>query len=64
MRQLIKHDFIGDENDKDVCNNFNSSWMMKLSQGEEVHLKVYINTLYADPNMPLIFTGNLLKLDD
>ena len=45
-------------------NNFSSSWMMKLSQGEEVNLGVAYGKLYVHSAVPVIFTGSLLKLDD
>ena len=45
-------------------NNINSIWIMELSQGEEVYLEVTYGQLYASSNVPIIFTGNLLKLDD
>ena len=62
----LHHD-IYEGNLVDTGNNFNSIWMMKLSQGEEVYLKVISGKLYAGDAgsiWPVIFTGNLLKLDD
>ena len=45
-------------------NNINGSWMTHLFKGEEIHLKVTVGKLFASSNVPVIFTGNLLKLDD
>ena len=59
----LHHD-IYEGNLVDTGNNFNSIWMMKLSQGEEVYLEVIRGKLFADSEDPVIFTGNLLKLDD
>jgi len=58
------HHYIVDHNSAGTGNNINSSWMLQLSKGEEVHLNVYEGKLYATSNTPVIFTGNLLKLDD
>ena len=58
------HHYIVDGNDADTFNNINSSWMMKLAQDEEVYLKVFGGKLHAISDYPVIFTGNLLKLDD
>ena len=58
------HHYIVDGNDADTFNNINSSWMMKLAQDEEVYLKVFGGKLHAVSDYPVIFTGNLLKLDD
>ena len=58
------HHYIVDGNDADTFNNINSSWMMKLAQDEEVYLKVFGGKLHAVSDYPVIFTGNLLKLDE
>ena len=59
-----QHHFISDPNASDNYNNINSSWMSSLSKGEEVHLEVLLGKLFANSNTPVIFTGNLLKLDE
>jgi len=59
-----QHHVIVDDNVADTGNNINGSWMSSLSKGEEVHLRVYTGKLYANSNWPVIFTGNLLKLDE
>jgi len=38
--------------------------MMKLSKGEEVYLEVDTGKLWATSGVKVIFTGNLLKLDE
>ena len=57
------HHYIVDRNDAGTGNNIHSSWLMKLSMREIVHVDVYEGTLYATSNTPVIFTGNLLELD-
>ena len=59
-----QHHFIYDGNGAVFHNNINGSWMTSLSKGEEVHLSVTAGKLSASPNEPVIFTGNLLKLDE
>ena len=59
-----QHHFIVDGNDAAIGNNINGSWMTSLSKGEEVHLEVFHGKLSADSDEPVIFTGNLLKLDE
>ena len=58
------HHVIADENEAAFGNNINGSWMTSLSKGEEVHLQVTAGKLWADSYQPVIFTGNLLKLDE
>ena len=58
------HHDIYDGNVADYGNNINSSWMMKLAKGQVVHLKVTFGKLFASPSIPVIFTGNLLMLDE
>ena len=58
------HHFISDPNASDNYNNINSSWMMVLSKGSEVYLSVLYGKLYAYSHLAVIFTGNLLKLDN
>ena len=58
------HHYIYDGNEADIYNNINGSWMFSLSKGEEVHLEVTAGKLSASSNYPVIFTGNLLKLDE
>ena len=55
---------IGDFNAANWGNNLSSSWMMQLSKNEEVYLSVSAGKLFASSSWPVIFTGNLLKLDD
>ena len=55
---------IGDYNAADWGNNLSSSWLMQLSKDEEVYLSVTWGKLRATSGVPVIFTGNLLKLDD
>ena len=48
------------------ASNINSSWMMKLAKGQVVHLEATI-TAYSskrDIEISVIFTGNLLMLDE
>ena len=48
-------------------NNMNSSWMMKLAKGQVVHLEVTAGNLFVlseGSEIPVIFTGNLLMLDE
>ena len=59
-----EHHYISDANKADTGNNINGSWMSSLSKGEEVHLEVTGGKLRASSNRPVIFTGNLLKLDE
>ena len=59
-----KHHLIADGNHADTLNNINGSWMTSLSKGEEVHLEVTYGKLVANSAVPVIFTGNLLKLDE
>ena len=59
-----KHHVIADDNDAATGNNINGSWMTSLSKGEEVHLEVLRGKLHASSTYPVIFTGNLLKLDE
>ena len=59
----LHHD-IYDGNTADWGNNINGSWMFSLSKGEEIHLEVTFGKLRANSNHPVIFTGNLLKLDE
>ena len=59
----VQH-LIVEGNEADYWNNINSSWMMVLAKGEDVYLKVSYGKLYAHSRVPVIFTGNLLKLDD
>ena len=59
------HHYIWDGNAADDYNNINGSWMMKLAKGQVVHLEVTKNgKLEADSYVPVIFTGNLLMLDE
>merc|ERR1711953_897013 len=58
------HHSIYEGNVADWGNNINSSWMMKLAKGQVVHLNVYDGKLYATFLFPVIFTGNLLMLDE
>ena len=58
---LFTH-YIYDGNEANEFNNINSSWMMKLAKGQAVHLDVN-GRLYANPQTPVIFTGNLIMLD-
>ena len=58
------HHIISDDNDAATYNNINGSWMTHLSKGEEIHLKVTVGELFAYSDFPVIFTGNLLKLDE
>ena len=58
------HHIIADGNAADWGHNINGSWMTSLSKGEEIHLEVTAGKLYASSNYPVIFTGNLLKLDE
>ena len=58
------HHVIYDGNDADTGNNINGSWMFSLSKGEEIHLEVTRGKLWASSDLPVIFTGNLLKLDE
>ena len=44
-------------------NNLNSSWMMRLDQGDEVKMKILQGKLFANVNIHLIWTGHLLKAD-
>ena len=50
----------------DSANNINSSWMMKLAKGQVVHLDLYIGNNYSSgpKDISVIFTGNLLMLDE
>ena len=59
-----EHHVIYDGNEADNCNNINNSWMMKLAKGQVVHLTVTDGKLYATSHFPVIFTGNLLMLDE
>ena len=59
-----RHHYIYDGNTADYGNNINGSWMTSLSKGEEIHLEVVGGTLRAYSDTPVIFTGNLLKLDE
>ena len=52
------------ERNDDIVNNINSNWMMKLAKGQGVHLWVSIGKLSARSAFPVIFTGNLLMLDE
>merc|ERR1712062_23522 len=47
-----------------LYNNINSSWMMKLAKGQVIHLNVSFGKLTAGSDRPVIFTGNLLMLDE
>ena len=62
------HHYIYDGNVKGVNNNINGSWMMKLAKGQVVHLDVTVGSLYVETStasiVPVIFTGNLLMLDE
>ena len=58
------HHFISDVQVAETYNNINSIWMMKLSKGEEVYLEVDTGKLWATSGVKVIFTGNLLKLDE
>ena len=58
------HHFISDVQAAETYNNINSIWMMKLSKGEEVYLEVDTGKLWATSGVKVIFTGNLLKLDE
>ena len=58
------HHYIWDGNAADDYNNINGSWMMKLAKGQRVHLEVTYGKLYADSSLQVIFTGNLLMLDE
>ena len=58
------HHYIYEPNVSDYHKKINSSWMMKLSKGQRVHLTVTDGKLYATSHFPVIFTGNLLMLDD
>ena len=57
----IKHHQIYDCNRQDILNNINSSWMMRLTKGQKVHLEVVDGSLYIRDYMPVIFTGNLVS---
>ena len=59
---LYAHHWIYDGNEANEFNNINSSWMMKLTKGQVVHLDG--GKLFATINTPVIFTGNLLMLDE
>jgi len=56
--------YIYDGNSAGNHNNINSSWMMKLAKGQVVHLEVEFGKLYATLQNLVIFTGNLLMLDE
>ena len=58
------HHYIWDGNDEDPFNNINGSWMMKLTKGQVVHLDVTGGYLFANSAFPVIFTGNLLMLNE
>ena len=58
------HHSIYDGNRADRFNNINSSWMMKLAKGQVVHLEVAIHPSYGKLSTTVIFTGNLLMLDE
>jgi len=58
------HHDIYDGNEADIYNNINGSWMMKLAKGQVVHLEVGFGKLQAYSQLPVIFTGNLLMLDE
>ena len=59
-----EHHYIHDGNVADCNNNINGSWMIKLAKGQVVHLEVTIGKLTAYSDTPVIFTGNLLMLDE
>ena len=44
-------------------NNLNSSWMMRLEQGDQVKMKILQGKLFANVNIHLLWTGHLLKAD-
>ena len=55
-----------DNNGNDKFNNLNSSWMMRLQQGDQVYLRIAggtRGTLFANAVVHMIWTGNLLKAD-
>ena len=58
------HHVIADENEAAFGNNINGSWMTSLSKGEEIYLSITRGKLWASSTNPVIFTGNLLKLDE
>ena len=58
------HHYIYEPNVSDYHKKINSSWMMKLAKGQRVHLTVTDGKLYATSHFPVIFTGNLLMLDE
>ena len=58
------HHYIYDGNAADTYNNINGSWMTSLSKGEEIYLSITRGKLWASSTNPVIFTGNLLKLDE
>ena len=58
------HHDINDGNVEDYNNNINGSWMMKLAKGQVVQLMVKTGKLFANSHIPVIFTGNLLMLDE
>ena len=57
------HHYIYDGNNHG-SKNINSSWMMRLAKGQEVFLEITNGKLWADSIRPVIFTGNLLMLDE
>ena len=58
----IKHHQIYEGNATDTLNNINTSWMMRLTKGQKVHLEVVDGSLYIRDYMPVIFTGNLVSI--
>ena len=58
------HHYIFDGNTAGIWNNINNSWMMKLAKGQVVHLEVDMGKLNAGAYHPVIFTGNLIMLDE
>ena len=58
------HHYIYDGNEANEFNNINSSWMMKLTKGQVVHLTVTYGKLSTYFAYTVTFTGNLLMLDE
>ena len=61
---LYAHHWIYDGNEANEFNNINSSWMMKLTKGQVVHLTVTYGKLSTYFAYTVTFTGNLLMLDE
>ena len=56
---------IYDENqaEESTLNNISFTWMMKVIQGDELQLKS-MHLLYANPALPLTFTGELIHSEN